>query len=110
MIFIAAKFKVREEYVDRWPHLVADFTNATRAEHGCLWFEWSRSLDDPAHYVLIEAFRDDEAGVAHVGSEHFKRAIESMPQHLQETPKIINMMVPGEDWSLLGEFTVPTRD
>jgi quinol monooxygenase YgiN len=47
MIFITAKFKSKSEYADRWPELVADFTEATRAEDGCMWFEWSRSLSDP---------------------------------------------------------------
>jgi quinol monooxygenase YgiN len=28
-----------------------------------MWFDWSRSLDDPAEYVLLEAFRDQDAGV-----------------------------------------------
>ncbi len=47
MIFITVKFKVRPEYTDGWLDLVDDFTQATRAEPGNLWFEWSRSVDDP---------------------------------------------------------------
>jgi Antibiotic biosynthesis monooxygenase len=60
MIFITAKFKIRPEDADRWPQIAADFTEATRKEPGCLWFEWSRSLSDPEEYVLVEAFRDDQ--------------------------------------------------
>ena len=74
MIFITAKFPVRPEYADRWPEIAGDFTKATRAEPGCLWFDWSRSLDDPNEYVLVEAFADGEAGAAHVQSAHFKQA------------------------------------
>ena len=66
MIFITAKFPVKPEHADAWPSLSREFTEATRAEEGCLWFEWSRSLDDPNVYVLVEAFRDDDAGGAHV--------------------------------------------
>ena len=54
--------------------LTREFTEATRAEPGNLWFDWSRSLDDPTEYVLVEAFRDGEAGAAHVQSEHFAAA------------------------------------
>lgn len=39
MIFIVVKFPVKSEYVDQWPELVAEFTRATRAEPGNLWFE-----------------------------------------------------------------------
>ncbi|WP_433496867.1 putative quinol monooxygenase [Sphaerimonospora sp. CA-214678] len=109
MIFITAKFRVRPEHADRWPEIVADFTRATRAEPGCLWFDWSRSLDDPAEYVLVEAFRDDEAGAAHVRSEHFEEARRTLPRHLAETPRIVNVRVPQDDWSRLGEMAVPDQ-
>ncbi|MCW3816702.1 antibiotic biosynthesis monooxygenase [Micromonospora sp. DR5-3] len=107
MIFITAKFRVKPEDADRWPQIVAEFTEATRAEPGCLWFDWSRSLADSTEYVLVEAFRDDEAGAAHVQSEHFRTAQRTLPPHLAETPRIVNVTVPQQDWSLLGEMAVP---
>ena len=70
MIFIVVKFEVKDEYAERWPEIVADFTAATRQEPGNKWFDWSRSLDNPNEYVLVEAFEDD-AAEAHVKSEHF---------------------------------------
>ena len=38
------------------------FTEAARAEAGNMWFDWSRSVEDPTEYVLVEAFLDSEAG------------------------------------------------
>ncbi|MGW3463546.1 putative quinol monooxygenase [Streptomyces olivaceoviridis] len=107
MIFITAKFRVRPEHADRWPEISAAFTEATRAEPGCLWFDWSRSVDDPTEYVLVEAFRDEEAGAAHVRSQHFRDAQRTLPPHLAETPRIVNTTLPQEDWSLLAEMAVP---
>ncbi|QFU90235.1 putative quinol monooxygenase [Amycolatopsis sp. YIM 10] len=106
MIFITAKFRVRPEHADRWPEISRAFTEATRAEPGCLWYDWSRSLDDPNEYVLVEAFRDDDAGAAHVGSEHFKTAQRELPPYLAETPRIVNAKVDQDDWSDLGELAV----
>ncbi|RYP84054.1 antibiotic biosynthesis monooxygenase [Nocardioides guangzhouensis] len=106
MIFITAKFRIKPEHADAWPEISRSFTEATRAEEGCLWFDWSRSLDDPHEYVLVEAFRDDDAGAAHVQSAHFKAAREELPPHLAETPRIVNFSVPGTDWSELGELAV----
>ena len=108
MIFITAKFQVLAEHADRWPEIAADFTGSTRAEPGCLWFDWSRSLDDPNEYVLVEAFRDDNAGAAHVQSEHFATATSTLPSYLESTPKIVNFSVPGDEWSELGEMSVDT--
>ena len=106
MIFIAAKFSVKPEHADQWPQLSAPFTKATRGEPGCLWFDWSRSVDDPTEYLLLEAFRDGEAGGAHVQSPHFKDAQRELPPYLVSTPEIVNAEVPGENWSLLGEMRV----
>jgi quinol monooxygenase YgiN len=67
-------------------------------------------VDNPAEYVLVEAFRDDAAGAAHVQSEHFKNARQALPAHLARTPRIVNMTLPQEDWSLLGEMAVPGQE
>jgi quinol monooxygenase YgiN len=106
MIFITAKFRIKPEDADRWPEISREFTEATRAEPGCMWFDWSRGLDDPTEYVLVEAFRDDDAGAAHVQSDHFKAAQKTLPPYLVETPRIVNFKVPQDDWSRLGEMAV----
>ena len=107
MIFITAKFRIKPQDADQWPEISREFTDATRNEPGCLWFDWSRSLDDPTEYVLVEAFRDGDAGGAHVNSAHFKTARQTLPPHLVETPRIINTMIDGTEWSELGEMAVP---
>jgi quinol monooxygenase YgiN len=109
MIFITAKFRVLPEDADRWPEIAGPFTQATRSEPGCMWFQWSRSVDDQTEYVLIEAFRDDDAGAAHVQSAHFRQAQQDLPAHLAQTPRIVNMQIPQDDWSQLGEMAVPDR-
>jgi quinol monooxygenase YgiN len=108
MIFITAKFRILPEYADAWPQISSEFTEATRSEPGCLWFDWSRSLDDPTEYVLVESFRDDTAGAAHVQSQHFKDAQQRLPRYLAQTPRIVNFTIPQDDWSLLGEMAVPS--
>jgi quinol monooxygenase YgiN len=110
MIFIAVRFKVRPEYSEDWLSLVADFTTATRAEPGNLWFDWSRSVDDPNEFILLEAFRDGAAGGEHVGSDHFRAAMKAMPEALAETPQIINAELPGTEWARMGELEIPRRD
>jgi len=106
MIFITAKFQIKPEDADDWPAIAGPFTQATPSEPGCLWFDWSRSVDDPHEYVLVEAFRDGEAGAAHVNSAHFKQAQQDLPHHLVRTPRIISQTVDQDDWSELGELAV----
>lgn len=105
MIFIAVKFTIRPERSDEWLSLVDDFTQATRAEPGNIFFEWSKSVDNPHQFVLVEAFQDD-AAEAHVTSEHFKTAIGWMPDVVATTPDIISIQgVPGEGWGKMGEVS-----
>ncbi|WP_434600421.1 putative quinol monooxygenase [Streptomyces sp. A5-4] len=109
MIFIAVKFTVRPDRADDWLTLVDDFTRATRAEAGNLFYAWSRSVDDPNQFVLIEAFADAAAGERHVKSDHFKAGIESMADAVARTPEIINVEIPGQDgWSAMTELTPRT--
>ncbi|GAA3219305.1 putative quinol monooxygenase [Actinocorallia longicatena] len=104
MIFIVVKFAVKPEHAEEWPSRVEAFTQATRAEPGNLWFEWSRSLDDPDTYVLVEAFQDD-AAAAHVGSAHFAEAMETMRPLVQRAPEIVSTTIPGTTgWSRMGEL------
>ncbi len=109
MIFIVVKFTVRPEHRDDWLAGVADFTRATQAEPGNLWFEWSRSVDNRDEFVLLEAFRDGDAGSAHVGSAHFQQAMQTMPSMLAKTPEIVNTEIEGTGWSEMGELAVESR-
>lgn len=102
MIFICVKWTIRPEKADEWLSLVDEFTRATRAEPGNIFFEWSRSVDDPNQFVLVEAFQDD-AAEAHVNSDHFRTAMAWMPGVVAETPQIINVRTEGTGWSSMAE-------
>ena len=106
MYFIVVKFQTKPDYTDQFMDLVTPFTEATRAEPGNLWFDWSRSVQDPAEFVLVEAFLDDEAAGAHVNSDHFKAGLESMRPALAATPKIVSRKVEGDSWGDMGELQI----
>ncbi|MET8543497.1 putative quinol monooxygenase [Kitasatospora sp. NPDC004799] len=106
MIFITVKFPVRPERAEGWLDLVDEFTQATRREPGNIFFEWSRSVDDPNEFVLVEAFRDGEAGKAHVESAHFVKAMEDLSYAVAAKPRIVSTEIAGMDgWAEMGEIT-----
>ncbi|MGZ4794017.1 MAG: putative quinol monooxygenase [Ilumatobacteraceae bacterium] len=106
MIFIVVKWKPKAQYADNFIDEVAEFTEATRNEPGNLFFEWSRSVDDPSEYVLVEGFRDGDAGKAHVTSEHFKKFVAGAPSLLSSTPQIISHEIDATGWGEMGEIKV----
>lgn len=109
MIFIVVKFTIRPDRSDDWLGLVEDFTQATRQEPGNIFFEWSRSVETPHQFVLVEAFQSREAGEVHVNSDHFKTAMGWIPEVISKTPEIVNVEVPGDGWGQMAELA-PARD
>lgn len=105
MYFIVVKYQVKPESVDAWPEIVREFTEATRAEPGNIFFDWSKSLESENEYVLVEAFTDDGAG-PHVNSDHFAKGLEAMRPHLTQTPEIISRQVDGSGWEPMGELQI----
>jgi quinol monooxygenase YgiN len=106
MIFIVVRWKPKPEYVDSFLDEVAEFTEATRNESGNLFFDWSRGIDDPSEYVLVEGFRDGDAGKEHVTSEHFKKFVTGAPALLSATPRIISHEIDATGWGEMGEIRV----
>jgi quinol monooxygenase YgiN len=105
MIFIVVKFTIRSDRSDEWLALVDDFTQATRGEPGNIIFEWSRSVDNPHQFVLVEAFESSQAGQAHTNSDHFRTAMAWMPDVIAETPEIVHIEVPQDGWGRMSELS-----
>lgn len=106
MYFIVVKYQVKPEFTDSFIQHVTPFTEATRAEEGNLWFDWSVSVENPHEFILVEAFRDDEAAATHVNSDHFAAGLETMRPLLVSTPKIVSRKVDGTDWDSMGELVI----
>jgi quinol monooxygenase YgiN len=104
MIFIVVKWTIKPERSGNWLAEVEEFTQGTRSEPGNIFFEWSRSVENPDQFVLVEAFGND-AAAAHVNSDHFKKFVAWAPDYVDESPQIINATIPGTDWSRMAEVT-----
>ena len=105
MILIVVTFPVRPERADEWTTLAADYARAVQSEEGNLFFEWSRSLDDPNLFVCVEGFRDAEAGGAHVQTQAFKDFVERAPDVVAAQPQIIYVDAPElAGWGPMGEI------
>jgi autoinducer 2-degrading protein len=61
------------------PEAVEGFVDATRANHegsirepGCIRFDVLQAADDPARFVLYEAYVDEDAARAHKETAHYR--------------------------------------
>lgn len=105
MILIVVKFPVRPDRIDEWTALAAQYAQAVHAEDGSVFFEWSRSLQEPDTFVCVEGFRDAGAGESHVGTAHFKEFVEQAPDLVAKQPQIIYVDAPdASGWGAMGEI------
>jgi quinol monooxygenase YgiN len=105
MILIVVKFPVRPDRAEEWSALAADYARAVNAEDGSLFFEWSRSLEEPDTFVCVEGFRDADAGAAHVGTQAFKNFVAQAPDIVAAQPQIIYVDAPDvPGWGPMGEI------
>ena len=66
--FHCCKVPVKPEYADQWIEKTRAFTEATRAEEGNKFFEWSRSIEDPNEFVLLSRLSTTTQLARHVNS------------------------------------------
>ncbi|SFL49096.1 putative quinol monooxygenase [Geodermatophilus ruber] len=105
MILIVVKFPVRPERVDEWTTLAREYAQAVNQEPGSLFFEWSRSLEEPDTFVCVEGFRDADAGAAHTKTEHFAKFVQIAPDLVSAQPQIIYVDAPEvSGWGPMGEI------
>ena len=89
MILIVVKFPIRPDRHDEWEQLSSFYAKAVNTEPGCVFFEFSRSVDDPQTYVCIEGFADGIAGREHMRQDHVARFMAEMPDIVSAQPQII---------------------
>jgi quinol monooxygenase YgiN len=105
VILIVVKFPVRPERAEEWSDLSAAYARAVQAEEGNLFFEWSRSVEEPDTFVCVEGFRDADAGASHVGTQAFKDFVERAPDLVAAQPQIIYVEAPDvSGWGPMGEI------
>jgi quinol monooxygenase YgiN len=105
MILIVVKFPVRPERAEEWSDLSAAYARAVQAEEGNLFFEFSRSIEEPDTFVCVEGFRDADAGASHVGTQAFKDFVERAPDLVAAQPQIIYVDAPDvSGWGPMGEI------
>jgi len=105
MILITVKFPIREDRLQEWDDLSSYYAEAVNAEPGCVFFEFSRSVEEPNTFVCIEGFQDSDAGAEHMRQDHVARFMAEMPDIVSAQPQIIYVEAPQvEGFAPMGEI------
>jgi quinol monooxygenase YgiN len=104
MILINLKIQIRADRRDEWLDRITKYAKACRDEPGNASFEVYESIESPNEFSIIESFKDQDAGGAHVQTEHFKDFLVWFPTVIGAAPLIINTEVEN-DFAPMGEFS-----
>jgi quinol monooxygenase YgiN len=104
MIVINLIMPIRPEKTDEWLEVANAYARDVNAEEGCLFFKFSRSLDDENEYICIEGFRDADAGASHVAQPHVKKFFETAPDLVSAQPQILYIDTPHDGFGPMGEI------
>ncbi len=72
MLIVLVHVRVIPEWIDAFKAATTANASASRAEPGIARFDFVQQMDDPACFVLIEAYRSPEAAAAHKETAHYK--------------------------------------
>lgn len=75
MIKVVAKFLIKKEKVDEVKSITKELIDQTREEDGNLSYELYQDIDNPQIFSFIEEWQSKEALEAHMGTDHFKKAL-----------------------------------
>jgi quinol monooxygenase YgiN len=104
MILINIVMQIRPEKTDEWLAVASAYEKDVNAEEGCLFFKFSRSLDDENEYLCLEGFRDADAGASHVAQPHVKRFFDAAPDLVATQPQILYIDTPHDGFGPMGEI------
>jgi quinol monooxygenase YgiN len=88
MILITLRVPVRPDKTDEWLALAKFYEDAVNAEEGCVFFTTAKALFEDM-YIIVEGFKDGDAGSVHMTQTHVARFFAEMPDIVSARPEII---------------------
>jgi (4S)-4-hydroxy-5-phosphonooxypentane-2,3-dione isomerase len=103
MLVVHVHVRIRPERIGDFLAATVINARASLAEPGVLRFDVIQDQADPAHAVLVEVYRDDEASAAHKVTPHYATwrdtVAEMMAEPRQSVRYSVVFPVPPDAWA-----------
>jgi quinol monooxygenase YgiN len=98
MITFIARMQVKPENAAAFEALMTHVTEMTRAhEPEVAYYAWSRGVDEPDTYLVVEVYRDVAAQAAHMATDWVRESLPKSAQLIDGKPDIKQYVVPGSE-------------
>jgi len=88
MIVLAAKFTGKPDSKAEVLRRVGVIAPLSRAESGCLTYDFYQKQPDGNEFLFFEEWRDQAALDAHFQTQHFAEFVQALPALIEGTPHI----------------------
>jgi quinol monooxygenase YgiN len=96
MITFIAQMRVKPENADTFEALMTYVCDMTLGhEPGVAYYAWSKGVDEPGTYLVIEVYRDVAAQAAHMATEWVKGSLPKSVSLIEGVPVIKQYAMPG---------------
>jgi autoinducer 2-degrading protein len=100
MLIVHVHVQVKPEYIEAFKQATLANAGASVQEPGIARFDVLEQADNPARFVLVEAYRTPEAPAAHKETRHYQTwrdAVAPMMAEPRTSVKFTNLFPPDED-------------
>lgn len=86
---VVATYVSKADQVDELQSHLQSMIVPTNAEEGCELYRVVSAIDDPATFVLVELYRDEDAFKTHAASDHFEEHIRNGAWNCLESRSVV---------------------
>ena len=101
MLIVHVQIRVKPECVAAFREATLENARHSRQEPGIARFDVVQQRDDATRFVLVEAFRNDDAPAAHRETAHYKKwraAVDDMMAEPRSSVKYSNVFPDDAAW------------
>jgi quinol monooxygenase YgiN len=101
MLIVHVHVRVKPDNVEAFKHASAENARNSVNEPGIARFDVIQQQDDPARFILVEVYRDQEATVKHKETTHYAKwrdTVANMMAEPRSSMKFSNIFPGDEGW------------
>ena len=101
MLIVHIHVRVKPEFIESFKEATIENGRQSVKEPGIARFDVAQRTDDPARFVLVEAYRSAEATAAHKETAHYaawRDAVEPMMTEERTRIRYTNVFPPDDGW------------
>ncbi len=101
MLIVHVAVRVKPGHVEAFKQATLENARNSVCEPGVARFDVMQDVDDPARFVLVEAYRTPDAPAKHKETAHYRKwrdTVEPMMAEPRRSTKYRNVFPPDSDW------------